>query len=140
MAIKRKSYNRSTELRKADTAFSLFIRTRDSQNFQGQAFRCISCGQIKPIEQADNGHYINRQHMSVRFSELNCNAQCRKCNRFEEGNMQGYRNGLVAKIGEKDVILLEHLKHISRSMSATELHYIAEEYKKKTKEFQHQIK
>ena len=69
-----------------DKEFSLFIRLRDSS---GGYFKCISCGQIKPFEQADCGHYINRQHMSTRFDEMNCNAQCRKCNRFMEGNMSG---------------------------------------------------
>lgn len=70
---------------KLDKEFSLFIRLRDAM--PNGYFRCISCGQIKPFEQADNGHYINRQHMNTRFDEMNCNAQCRHCNRFMEGNI-----------------------------------------------------
>lgn len=93
---------------KLDKEFSLFIRLRDSENGY---FRCISCGQIKPFEQADCGHYINRQHMSTRFDEMNCNAQCRACNRYQEGNMSGYRQGLVKKYGEKRVLLLEMRKN-----------------------------
>lgn len=135
-----KTYNRSTELRKADEAFSLFIRTRDAQEFQGTAFKCISCGLVKPIRQADCGHFQNRQHMSLRYSELNCNAQCRRCNRFDEGNISGYRQGLIKKIGLSKVELLERLKNISKPTSATELHCIAEEYKKKVKDFEYQIK
>lgn len=138
--MKPKSYNRSTELRKADAAFSLFIRTRDSQAYQGRAFRCISCGQLKPIAQADCGHYVNRQHMATRFSEQNCHAQCRKCNRFDEGNMQGYRKGLIQKIGEQNVELLEAMKRTTHPLSATDLHFIAEDYKKRIKDFQFQIK
>ena len=87
---KRKA-SRSTLMEKADNAFSLFIRTRDSQEHNGLYFKCISCGRTLPIEQADCGHFINRQHMSLRFSELNCNAQCRHCNRFMEGNFSDYR-------------------------------------------------
>lgn len=94
---------------KLDKVFSLYIRLRDAM--PGGHFRCISCGQIKPFEQADCGHYINRQHMSTRFDEMNCNAQCRKCNRFMEGNIQDYRKGLIRKYGEKAVILLEAKKH-----------------------------
>ena len=93
---------------KLDKEFSLFIRLRDSEDGY---FRCISCGQIKPFEQADCGHYINRQHMSTRFDEMNCNAQCRACNRFQEGNMSGYRQGLVKKYGEQRVLLLEMRKN-----------------------------
>ena len=70
-------YKRQDLKAKLDKEFSLFIRLRDAM-LNGY-FKCISCGQIKPFEQADNGHYINRQHMSTRFDEMNCNAQCRHC-------------------------------------------------------------
>ncbi len=93
---------------KLDKVFSRYIRLRDCM--PNGYFRCISCGQIKPYEQADCGHYINRQHMITRYHEMNCNAQCRKCNRFMEGNMQGYRQGLVTKYGEQKVLMLESMK------------------------------
>ena len=83
--LKKKSPNLKNKL---DTVFSRFIRLRDAR--KDGTFQCISCGRILPLDQADCGHYINRQHMSTRFSEKNCNAQCRSCNRFDEGNMQGY--------------------------------------------------
>ena len=99
---------------KLDKVFSEYIRKRDTNN---GVFRCISCGKILPYEQADCGHYINRQHMSTRFDEMNCNAQCRKCNRFEEGNIQGYRLGLVSKYGEQKVLLLESKKNTTKKFS-----------------------
>lgn len=37
-------------------------------------------GQIKPFEQADNGHYFSRTHLATRFDEDNCHAECRYCN------------------------------------------------------------
>ena len=61
---------------KLDKVFSEYIRKRDTHN---GVFKCISCGRILPYEQADCGHYINRKHMSTRFDEMNCNAQCRSC-------------------------------------------------------------
>ena len=100
---------------KLDRVFSLYIRYRDCM--PNGYFRCISCGQIKPFNQADCGHYINRQHMATRFSEMNCNAQCRKCNRFDEGNIQGYRKGLISKYGERNVDLLELKKNTTRRYS-----------------------
>lgn len=132
--------SRSKAMDKADRAFSLFIRTRDSQEFQGKAFRCISCGQIKPIEEGDCGHYNNRQHMSTRFSELNCSCQCRKCNRFDEGNIQGYRKGLIKKIGLDKVELLEAMKYQTNKLSTFELEEIAKYYRKEVKKFKYQIK
>ena len=111
---------------KLDKEFSLFIRLRDTM--PSGFFRCISCGQIKPYEQADCGHYINRQHMSTRFDETNCNAQCRKCNRFMEGNIQGYRQGLIAKYGEQRVLLLEAKKYQTRKYSVFEYRQLIKYY------------
>lgn len=62
---------------KLDKEFSLFIRLRDCM--PNGYFRCISCGQIKPFEQADCGHYFSRTHLATRFDEDNCNAECRHC-------------------------------------------------------------
>lgn len=92
-------------------------------------FTCISCGKIKPFEQADNGHYINRQHMNTRFDEMNCNAQCRHCNRFMEGNIQNYRKGLIAKYGEQKVILLEAKQRLTRKFSDFEYEQLIKYYK-----------
>ena len=132
--------SRSTLMRKADDAFSLYIRTRDSQAYEGRAFKCISCGRVLPIEQADNGHYLNRAHLSLRFSELNCNAQCRFDNRFREGEISGYRQGLIRKIGEPKVLLLEAQKNITNKISNFELAILAKHYKEETKKFEYQIK
>lgn len=92
---------------KLDRVFSLYIRKRDSKPFDGEYFQCISCRRIKPYDQADCGHYINRSIMATRYDEINCNAQCRKCNRFTEGNIQDYRKGLIRKYGIGRVEMLE---------------------------------
>lgn len=137
---KPRALNRSSELRKADEAFSLYIRTRDSQAYQGRAFRCLACGKIKPIEQGDASHLVGRQHMATRFSEDNVWVTCRYCNRFDNGNLIEYRKNLVKKIGETKVIMIEAAKNTTHKMSAFDLHEIALFYKKKVKEFEYQIK
>lgn len=113
---------------KLDRVFSMYIRLRDSKEFDFKAFRCISCGRMLPFEKADNGHYINRQHMSTRFDEMNCNAQCSYCNRFQEGNMQGYRNGLIRKYGEQKVLLLEMKKNTTRKFTDFEYEQLIKHY------------
>ena len=99
----------------------------------GGYFQCTSCGKIKPFEQADCGHYINRQHMNTRFDEMNCNAQCRHCNRFMEGNIQDYRRRLVSKYGERSVLLLEAKKNVSRQFSDFQLEEMITHYKEEAK-------
>lgn len=101
-----------------DTVFAMYIRLRDAT--KDGSFRCISCGRLLPFKQSDCGHYINRQHMATRFNEKNCNAQCRNCNRFDEGNIQGYRRGLIAKYGEPTVALLEAMKYETNKISEFE--------------------
>ena len=113
---------------KLDRVFSLYIRLRDSKEFDFNYFRCISCGRVLPFEQADCGHYIPRTNMALRFSEDNCHIQCRHCNRFKDGNILDYRQGLIRKIGEQRVELLEARKHESKKWSNWELERLIEYY------------
>ena len=64
---------------KLDKVFSLYIRLRDSKPFGYKAFKCISCGKIKPFSKADCGHYYSRAKMSTRYDEENCNSECSSC-------------------------------------------------------------
>lgn len=114
-----------------DTVFAMFIRLRDAM--PNGMFRCISCGRLLPFDQSDCGHYINRQHMATRFNEKNCNAQCRKCNRFDEGNIQGYRRGLIAKYGEPTILMLEAMKNQINKISDFEYRAMIDYYRKEVK-------
>lgn len=116
---------------KLDKFFSRYIRLRDAMS--NGYFKCISCGKYKKLQQADNGHYINRKHMKLRFSEINCNAQCRDCNRFDEGNIIGYRQGLIQKYGEAQVLLLESMKNETKKWEEWELKSLIEHYQKEVK-------
>jgi len=118
---------------KLDKVFSLFIRQRDSKD---GVFKCISCGKPKPYRLADNGHYINRANMTTRYDEVNCNAQCSYCNRFREGNAQGYRKGLIKKYGELAVDILEMKKHNTSKISSVELQILIDVYKAKLKGYE----
>lgn len=115
---------------KLDRVFSEYIRKRDSKDGY---FTCISCGKVKPYSKADCGHYINRIHMATRYSEINCNAQCSACNRFDEGNMSGYRQGLIKKYGEQRVLLLEMQKNDTKKYSNFEYQALIEHYQKEIK-------
>ena len=62
---------RKPDLRaKLDREFSRYIRLRDA--LPDGTFKCISCGQVKDLSQADCGHYVNRRHMATRFDEMIC--------------------------------------------------------------------
>lgn len=63
----------------------------------------------------------------------NCNAQCRSCNRFDEGNIQGYRRGLITKYGEPTVLLLESMKNQVNKITDFEYKAMIDYYKKEIK-------
>jgi hypothetical protein len=77
---------------------------------------------------------VNRGHNSTRYDEVNCNAQCRKCNRFDEGNIYNYRKGLIKKYSEQAVELIEIKKHNHCKLGQFEINVLAEEYRRKLKE------
>ena len=123
----KKSPSLSSLTEKLDTVFSKFIRLRDAM--PSGMFRCISCGKIKPIDQADCGHFHSRIHMSTRFDEDNCHAECRYCNRFSADHLIGYRENLIKKIGEQRFTLLEVKAHETKKWSHFELEMLIKYYK-----------
>ena len=123
--------NRSKKIKRLDDLFSVFIRKRDCAPIG----RCISCGKMITFETADCGHYVNRKHMATRYDEMNCNAQCRACNRFDEGNIQGYRKGLIDKHGLHTVEMLEIKKFNVCPMKEVDLDILIAYYKQKLSKF-----
>lgn len=90
----------------AQKAFNRFIRSRDYYK------PCISCGSApgRPVlgGAADAGHYRSvGSAPHLRFDEKNCHSQCKYCNRHLAGNHVAYRAGLLMRIGERHLDLLE---------------------------------
>jgi len=116
--------------KKAWNAFSKMIRARDNI---GGFFRCPTCGRTLPIEEADAGHYITRARKATMFDEMNVHAQCRHCNRFQEGNHFIYRMWLVDKYGAAEIEKMELFARTGAGFSTAELLMKAKEYTARTK-------
>lgn len=109
-------------LEKTQRVFNAFVRERDKE------LGCISCGGA--VEQA--GHYHSQGHHSaLRYDPINTNGQCKRCNMFLSGNLIKYRQGLVAKYGERVVLELEESANNNRlkKWSRDELETIITKYK-----------
>lgn len=115
-------------LKKAQTVFNAHVRERDKD------LGCISCG--AEVQQA--GHYFSQgNHSALRFglphsfAYMNTNGQCIKCNMYLHGNLIRYRQGLVSKYGEDEVLKLEEEADNNRTKkwSRDELEIIIETYK-----------
>jgi len=120
--------------KKLDKIFSIYIRMRDANN--DGICTCISCGKRLHWKKMDAGHFVNRRYMSLRYSETNVNAQCRSCNRFDEGNPVGYMKGLKRKYGEDIIDKLMIVKKTSVKHTKFEYETMINFYKQKIKEFE----
>lgn len=123
---------RGVLISEAQTAFNLFIRTRDA------GLPCICCGQPfepeKPGGSADAGHYLSRGSAPhLRFDENNCFAQRKNCNRPGGTTRQAFRSGVVARIGLAAVEALEADTTV-RKWTADDLREIRKTYAAKARE------
>jgi len=95
----------------ADMWFSRYIRFKDSEKKMFNLFvaRCYTCGVIHDIKLLDAGHYVNREHKTVRFNEDNAKPQCTYCNRYRSGKHLEFGIKLTKEIGADKVDELKQL-------------------------------
>lgn len=125
----RTSKTKKLSKKKADRYFSEYIRKRDT-DYRGLG-QCITCGQWKPYDKLDCGHFISRRFGATRYDEKNANAQCSKCNRFQNGNQYEHGKAIDKKYGEgtADELLQKSKMRCKRTQKDYE--WIAREYNKK---------
>ena len=107
----------------AKKAFQKWIRMRDDKK------PCISCG-IQQTDLWDGGHYKKAEiYSGVIFDENNCHRQCRKCNRFLNGNELNYRQGLIQRYGIEYADQIEQKANETRNYKFTKEELIAKKLK-----------
>jgi hypothetical protein len=128
------SSSRKTLVKKVKTKAQLFARLRDCNGRTGGA-SCISCGRYFPFAELDGGHWIRATHSACAYDERNINAQCRRCNRFEDGAQHRYMIGMVKKYGQDVVDELLSLEFVSRKWTIPELEELDKYYNIKIRAF-----
>lgn len=83
-----------------DAIFSKYIRWRD----KGQ---CYTCPKKDDPKYMQNGHFVPRQYLSVRYSEINCHCQCYACNMLYNGQPSRYAQRLREEYGYEIINDLE---------------------------------
>lgn len=76
----------------ADAVFSQFIRLKYSD--KGGKVKCFTCDLKKHWTFMQNGHYMKRSNLYLRWDERNCRPQCEYCNEHFYGNMIVYTTNL----------------------------------------------
>lgn len=121
---------------RADKAFSLYIRLRDSQEYDFKYFKCPTCGRVLPFAKADCSHLWSRTHMGTRYDEENCHIECSSCNRMKSDHLLYFSEYVRKKIGDQRFELLKVKAHTICKRSAFEMEQIVNYYKEKTKQLQ----
>jgi len=109
-----------TLVRLADEVHSKYVRLKETENGCGV---CVSCGEVKPYDKLDCGHFVGRSFMSTRYWDKNTHIQCISCNRFHEGAKDEYALWLIKKYG---VGIIEELNKKKREIKQWEPHELEE--------------
>jgi hypothetical protein len=112
-AILEEARETTSDLRhKLQTEINKLIRAID----YGQP--CISCGVLKQHMEA--GHFWHKSKNSASectFHLWNLSSQCKYCNRFQNGNLSKYGQGIEKVYGEKIYNLLHDLPTMYRGLN-----------------------
>lgn len=113
-----------------DGIFSQYIRL-SSAGTNGLV-SCYTCGVVKDWKELQNGHFIPRANMFLRFDQRNCRPQCETCNCHKHGNISQFTKHLnEEKIGITE-ILYEEATTIYK-YTRTELKSLIVDYTKKVR-------
>ena len=115
-----------------DRVFSEYIRRRDA-GATGYV-RCVTCTTVKYWKEMDCGHFVNRNHLSVRFDERNCHAQCPECNRFHGGEQHLHGIAIDQKYGTGTALLLQRVGRVPVGLDDIWYKYHISLYRKKVKD------
>ena len=96
---------------KLDKVFQTYIRKRAAD--EGGTVECVTCRKLMHWEGdgAQAGHFIKRQHRSVRWRETNCHVQCVRCNGFKGGMQDEYAKFIIQTYGLAEFEDLMKSKH-----------------------------
>ena len=116
--------------------FSKYIRMRDCLRTTGtlEHGKCISCGDLRPINRCDAGHLISRWYGSTLFDERNVHLQCKRCNQM--GETLRYRRAIIKLYGEGVDIELEDKATEIKNFTVEELEGLRKYYTEKIRELE----
>ena len=88
---------RTKLIKKLDKIFSIWVRRKDSVDEEAS---CFTCGCRRNFKEIHAGHFMSRKYMATRWSELNVQPQCIKCNIFDNGQQYLFAKNLDKKFGD----------------------------------------
>lgn len=105
-----------------DAVFSRYVRNRDNNT-------CYTCGKVSEPTKSQNGHFVPRQYLAVRWDEVNCHCQCYACNVLYNGQPSAYAARLEKEYGVGTVEMLESKRKILTRLKPDFYEYWIAHYK-----------
>jgi hypothetical protein len=120
----------------ADAVFSQYIRLKyaDSKG----VVKCFTCNTFKHWTLMQNGHYVKRAHLYLRWDERNCRPQDADCNEFKGGNIPVYTERLEAECQGITEILQEEMRIVHKP-TREEIRQIISQYTPLVKELKKKL-
>lgn len=119
---------KSKLIKELDILFSQFVRL--SNSIDGYC-SCVTCGRVYEWKKIQAGHFISRQHYSVRWDERNVKPQCYGCNVMQQGRQYEFSKYLGQELSEELYLLSKQ----TRKFTEIELQELIEYYKNKIVSF-----
>lgn len=118
--------------------FNKYIRLRECLETTGSTLQgvCCTCGEVKPLEGLDAGHFISTRFNIFKYDEKNVHIQCRKCNGVLKGNMKKYNNFMRVRYGNKIVDYMQATKYNYNKFTEGGLDGMIKDYRGKLKEIE----
>jgi len=114
----------------ADAVFSQYIRLKYAD--KNGIVKCFTCSEKKHWTLMQNGHYIKRAHLYLRWDERNCRPQDNTCNCLRDGNIGAFSANLEKEKPGITDILIEEMRVVHKP-TREEIRQIIAEYTPKVK-------
>lgn len=114
----------------ADAIFSQYIRLKYADKHG--VVKCFTCNERKHWTLMQNGHYIRRGHLYLRFDERNCRPQDNDCNCMRDGNLAAFTLNMEQELPGITDILKEESRLVHKP-TREEIRSIISEYTPKVK-------
>ncbi len=140
--VKSNQQRESLAMRKADEAFSDYIRTRDtSPAGETRIGNCVTCGKVKEFggpRGLQCGHWIRRGVMAARYLTINAHAQCQYCNHpsYGAGEEEKHAARVYELHGKEAVDQLLALKEAAEK--GNDIRYTEKDFKEIQKRFENE--
>lgn len=109
----------------ADAIFSQYVRLKNANKVG--IVKCFTCPMEKHWTLMQNGHYIKRSHLRLRWDERNTRVQCPNCNEHLHGNMPAYTKNLELDSPGITEILQEEMRIVYK-IGREEIRQIVSQY------------